>query len=117
MKLVKTGTEEAVDNIAEDDNGMLHGTKVLIRLIITWSNYDCVVCAYSYFASVGASEMLKRIGLCFIGVVKMATNRFLMKHLYEIKLENRGNRRGLILHGDDGNPSLLEFCWMDRDCR
>ena len=86
MKLVKTGTEEAVDNIAEDDNGMLHGKKVLIRLIFSWDNSDRVVCADSYFVSVGAAEMLNLIGLRFIGVVKTATKRFTTKHLSGIEL-------------------------------
>ena len=58
--------------------------------------------------------MLKRIGLRFIGVAKTATKRFPRKHLSEIELKNRGERRGLIFHGDDRKPSLLAFCWMDR---
>ena len=53
--------------------------------------------------------MLKRICLRFIGVVKTATKLFPMKHLSEIELKNIGDRRGLILHGDDGKPSLLVF--------
>ena len=53
--------------------------------------------------------MLKRIGLRFIGVVKTAVKRFNTKHLSEIELDNRGDRRGLILHGDYGKPSLLAF--------
>ena len=45
LKLFKTGTEEDVDSILEDDNGILHGKKVLLGLILPWSNSDCVVCA------------------------------------------------------------------------
>ena len=116
LKLVKKGTEEAVNSIAEDDNGILHGTKVILILIIPWYNSDRFVCAESYFASVGASEMLKIIGLRFIGVVKTATKRFPMKHLSEIELENRGDRRGLIMYGDDGKPSLLALFCMDHNC-
>ena len=78
LKLVKKGTEEAVNSIAEDDNGILHGTKVILILIIPWYNSDRFVCAESYFASVGAAEMLKIIGLRFIGVVKTATKQFCM---------------------------------------
>ena len=55
LKLVKTGTEEAVGIIVEYDNGILHGTKVLISLILPWTYYDHVVCLDSNFASVGAS--------------------------------------------------------------
>ena len=66
LKLVKICPEEDVDNIADDENGWLYGTKV----IISWANSDCIICAYSYFAWVGAAEMLKRIRLHFIGVLK-----------------------------------------------
>ena len=59
LKLVKTGTEEAVYSIAEDYSVILHGTKVLLSLILPWEKSDHVVCAESYFASVGSSEMLK----------------------------------------------------------
>ena len=34
LYIVKTGTEEAIDSTAEDDNGIFHDTKVLFRLII-----------------------------------------------------------------------------------
>ena len=109
LKLVKTGTEEAADSILEDDNGIFHGTKVFLSLIIPWANSDCIVCEDLYFASVGAAEVLTRIGLRYIGVVKTVTKRFPMKHLSEIELENRGDRGGLILHGDEGKLLLLEF--------
>ena len=45
LKLVKTGTKEDVDSTAEDDNGIFHGTKVIIILILPWDNSDYVVCA------------------------------------------------------------------------
>ena len=84
LKIFKTCPEEAVDSIVEYYNGMLHGTKVLISLIIPRDNSNCVVCADSYFTSVGYVKMLKQIGLRFIGVVKTATKQFPMKHLSEI---------------------------------
>ena len=59
LKLFKTGTEEAAVSIAADDNGHLHGTKVLLSLILPWANSDLIVCVDSYFASVGAAETLK----------------------------------------------------------
>ena len=59
LKLVKTGTGEAADSIAADENGHLHGTKVLLSLIIPWANSDHIVCADPYFASFGAAETLK----------------------------------------------------------
>ena len=117
LKLVKTSTEEAADSITEDGQGHLHGTQVLLSLILPQANSDRVVCADSYFASVGAAETLKRIGLRFIGVVKTATKRFPMKHLSQIELENGGDRRELIMYNNISKPSLLAFCWMDRDYR
>ena len=117
LKLVKTGTEETAQSISEDEEGHLHSTKVIVSLILPWANFDCVVCADSYFASVGAAETLKKIGLRFIGVVKTATKRFPMKNLSELELENRGGRRGLIMYNNDSQPALLAFCWMDRDRR
>ena len=59
LKLVKTFTEEAADIIEEDENGHLHGTRVLLSLILPWDNSDRIVCADSYFASVGAAKTLK----------------------------------------------------------
>ena len=84
-------------------------------MILPWSNSDRIVCADSYFASVRAAEILKRIGVRSIGVVKTATKRYPMKHLSQIELENRGDRRGLIMYDNDSKPSLLVFCWMDHD--
>ena len=86
LKIVKKCTEEAIYSISEDDNRKLHGTNVLLRLILTWANSDSVVCEDSYFSSVGTIEMLKRISLQFIGLVRTATKRFPMEHLSEIEL-------------------------------
>ena len=47
LQIVKTDTEEAVDSTAEDDNGILHGTKVIFSLIVPWDKSDRVVCADS----------------------------------------------------------------------
>ena len=91
--------------------------KFILSLILPWDNSDRIVCANSYYASVGAAKTLKRIGLSFIGVFKTATKQFPMMNMSEIELDNRGDRRGLIMHGDDSKPSLLAFCWMYRDRR
>ena len=66
---------DAVGDKAEETR-LLHGTQVLKGLVIPWANSDRVVCADSYFASVGAVEELKRIGLRFIGVINTATRRY-----------------------------------------
>ena len=76
LKLVKTGTEETVDSISENENGQLHGTKVLLRLILPCASSDHILCSDSYISPVGAAETLKQIGLRFIGVVKIATKQY-----------------------------------------
>ena len=43
LKLVKTGTEDAADSIAEGEDGHLHGTKVLLSLILPWVNSDLIL--------------------------------------------------------------------------
>ena len=102
----------------QNENGevLLHGIQVLKDLVLPWANTDRIVCADSYFASVGAALELKRIGLRFIGVVKTATRRYPMKALSEIELVDRGDFRGLVSVGA-GSNSLLAFVWMDRDRR
>lgn len=118
LKLVKTASlEEEANGNREEEDGMLHGTKVLLHLVSKWAHSDRMVCADSYFASVGAAQKLREIGLKFIGVVKTATKKFPMKYLSEIELEKRGDREGLVLKGEGGRPELLAFVWMDRDRR
>ena len=73
LKLVKTSMEDAANSICKDHKEMLQGTKVLLNLVEPWANTNTIVCADSYFASVGAALALKSIGLRFIGVVKTAT--------------------------------------------
>ena len=119
LKIVTTAAEAAANNQHEEnENGevLLHGIQVLKDLVMPWANTDRIVCADSYFASVGAALELKRIGLRFIGVVKTATRRYPMKALSEIELVDRGDFRGLVSVGD-GSNSLLAFVWMDRDRR
>ena len=50
----------------------------------------------------------------FIGVVKTATRQYPMAYLLRVALQDRGDRKGLITRGDDGQPSVLAFVWMDR---
>jgi hypothetical protein len=116
LKLVKTAEEEGA-NALEDDDGLLHGTSVLKNLVLPWANTNRIVCGDSYFASVGACEEMKRIGLRFIGVVKTATRRYPLPYLSSLELVNRGDRVGLTAKGPDGEPSMLAFVWMDRNRR
>jgi hypothetical protein len=80
LKIVKTAEEED-QNTRMDENGLLHGISVLVEL---WAFSDHIVCADSYFASVGAALELWCIGLHFIGVVKTATCRFPMHYYPEL---------------------------------
>jgi hypothetical protein len=115
IRLVKTAVEEEANSLHVEEDGTLHGTKVLIELVSPWAFSDRLICADSYFASVGAAETLKAMGLRFIGVVKTATRHFPLAYLSNLELENRGDRVGLVHYGPEGNPSLLAFMWMDRN--
>ena len=55
---------------------LLHGTNVFIDLVNPWRNTWRTVYIDSYSASVPAVGELKRSGLYFFGVVKMATKKY-----------------------------------------
>jgi hypothetical protein len=116
LLLVKT-MEEQHTHAQPGDGGLLHGTAVLKYLVLPWARTDRIVCADSYFASVGTLKELKRIGLRFIGVVKTATKQFPQAYLSNLEMRVRGERRGVIARDENGTPSMLAFCWMDRDRR
>jgi hypothetical protein len=117
LKLVETAESEALHAV-EGEDGLLHGTVILKRLLEPWAGQgDRVVCADSYFASVGAAEELEKMGLGFIGVVKTATRRFPQAHLSAIELHNRGDFRGVYTKDANGNTKAMAFVWMDRDRR
>ena len=100
-----------------DDDGNNHGTNVLKFLVEPWVRTDCCVCADSYFASVDAVTIMRMMGLHFIGVVKMAIKKFPMSYLSNLELVQHGDYKGLVARGTDGQPTMLSFIWMDRDCR
>lgn len=125
LKLVKTLVEqqneedlsiEETDRAREQD-GVLHGTKVLKELIAPWAQSDRLICADSYFASVGAVEELARMRLRFIGVVKTATRRFPMQYLSTRVFHNRGERHGIVGKDADNNINMMAFVWLDRERR
>lgn len=62
LKLVKTKEEED-SHLQQEHEGLLHGTVVLRNLVETWAFSQRIVCADSYFASVGAVKELRRMGL------------------------------------------------------
>jgi len=82
-----------------------------------WAHLGRIVCADSYFASVGCAAELHRLGLRFIGVVKTATRKFPMKWLSEVELAVRGDRKGLVTRAEDGKVVAMAYVWMDRERR
>ena len=56
------------------------------------------------------------MGLRFIGVVKTATKKFPMSYLSNLELVQHGDYKGLVARGTDGQPTMLSFVWMDREC-
>jgi hypothetical protein len=117
LKLVETAEAED-ENVHEEEDGLLHGTKILKYLVQPWAGAgDRTVCADSYFASVGAAEELEKMGLGFIGVVKTATKRFPQRYLSSIELQARGDTRGVYTTNGSSEPAMMAFVWMDRDRR
>ena len=114
LKIVKTAEEENASAEADDD-GNNHGTNVLKFLVEPWVRTDRCICADSYFASVNAVTVMRTMGLRFIGVVKTATKKFPMSYLSNLELVQRGDYKGLVARGTDGQPTMLSFVWMDRD--
>ena len=64
-----------------------------------------------------AVTVMRMMGLCFIGVVKTATKKFPMSYLSNFELVQRGDYKGLVARGTDGQPTMPLFVWMDRDHR
>ena len=71
LRHMKTVEEHTTEHANADDDVLLHGKQVLKTLVPSWTNSNRIVCAYSYFASIGCLEELKINNLCFICVVKM----------------------------------------------
>ena len=116
LKIVKTAEEENASAVTDDVSNN-HGTNVLKFLVEPWVRMDWCVCADSYFASVNAVTVMRMMGLHFIEVVKMATKKFPMSYLSNLELVQCGDYKGLVARGTDGQPTMLSFIWMDRDCR
>jgi hypothetical protein len=86
LKLVKSKpAREEGDEGSSSNNHLLLGTRILKELLAPWAWTNQIVCADSYFASVGAALELRQIGLGFIGVVKTATKRFPMAYLLRLE--------------------------------
>ncbi len=55
LKIIKKATEAEALGAAEDESGLLHGTKVLKELSLELFTIH-MVCTDSYFTSVGTAE-------------------------------------------------------------
>ena len=117
LKLVKTAKEESTNEIAEDEIGLLHGTRILLFLVSPWNYSFRTVVGDSYFASVGAAEQLELVKLGFIGVVKTSSRRFPMKYLSNIEFNDRGETQGVVAKNVNGRATMMAFVWMDRQRR
>jgi Transposase IS4 len=90
LHLVKGPVEEALE-LNDDNNECLHGCKIMLHLLHTWSSTRWqIVCADSYFASTSAAIQLYSKQFHFIGVVKTATHLFPKAYLSAIEMPNRG---------------------------
>jgi hypothetical protein len=97
---------------------LLHGTQVLKTVVSPWFGLNCIICADSYFASVGAAKELFRNGLRFIGVVKTATRGFPKTFLTAVKLYQCGDFFALASDSADKlDPVMAAFVWMDLEWR
>ena len=123
LALVKGGAS-VYENVlagdgANDGEILNHGTLVLKKLLVPWFQSGRLICADSYFSSVGAVEELGQVGLRFIGVVKTATKKFPMEYLKNIVLNNKGDRHGVVLRdqGPGQQIKMMAFVWVDRERR
>jgi hypothetical protein len=118
MLRLRIRKSKAVDSL-DLDATQGHGTGVLRDLVLPWAETGRVVMADSFFASVEAAQVLYRIGLRFVGVVKTATKRFPMAALNKVQMPTRGIWKGLIHRGDKekGLPDMLAFTWNDTNRR
>ena len=62
LKIVKSAAAEQEAAPLANHGSLLHGTLVLKELVMPWAMTDRIVCADSFFASVGAAVELKRLG-------------------------------------------------------
>ena len=113
LKPLKGGSDH--DNV---ENGVTHGTAVLMDLILPWVNTHKVVCADSYFALVTAAELLYVNGLKFMAVIKTATRKYPMAHLSSQELEKRGDSYGMVKRNTSPyGCELSAYIFMDQDRR
>jgi len=85
LKVVKTTKAEEEDD--DDSNELPHGMQVMKELVRPWAGSWRVVCGDSFFASVtAAEEMVSRLQLHFIGVIKTATKKYPQRYLSALEM-------------------------------
>ena len=84
LKRVKEDDDYSSTDTKDDSAVLLHGVKVLKELSSPWSGSCRLDCAYYYFSSVEAAEVMEQEGLKFIEIVKTATKMIPIKHLQSI---------------------------------
>lgn len=114
--LVTTARDEE-RRTSPHEQGLLHGTVVLSRLVSPWVGSGRTVCADSYFASVQAAERMQMSGMRFIGVVKTATRKYPMAELARRPAHGRGDTEYLVRKNQEGDVSMLALMWVDRERR
>jgi len=113
LRVVKSVTDENED----EDDGINHGTKILLDLVKPWWNkVRHVICADSYFSSVQTTIMCKTKGLEYVGVVKTATRSYPMHYLTRVPLSDRGKHHAVV-HKTNGLLDMVAFVWVDRERR
>jgi Transposase IS4 len=122
LKICKSARQQKEDKEEEDvtddervEDGLNHGTEVLMTLVRPWYGSKQLVVADSFFSSVQTAMKLKAKDLYYIGVVKTATNEFPMKFLNQVILRKKGDQYGLVSKDHCGHPELLSFVWRDQD--
>ena len=115
LKLVKgvnlPGSEDEV--FGSNEESLLHGTNVLKHVVSPWFGSNRIVCADSYFASVGAAKELFCNGLRFIGVVKTATRGYPKTFLTSVELHNRGDFLALRSNATENSLEPGAMCgWI-----
>lgn len=114
LKIVKSPTDDGESNNNEE---LSHGAAVTRRLVYPWSGTNRIVCGDSYFASVHTAQVLHKMGLRFIGVVKTANRRFPMKYLGALEVHGRGKWKSMIHRSESDGCDLAAVLWVDRDRR
>ena len=90
---------------------------MLKHVVSPWFGSNRIVCADSYFASVGAAKELFRNDLRFIGVVKTATRGYPKPFLTSVELQNRGDFVALWSNATENSSEHGAMLWMDKERR